>query len=559
MKREHDPDVLRHSVEGVHDYLHEKKPAGGGGGDSVRDLILSETGELLDREVIVGGPVEDSIRAKLFSTYATLAATPDVLHFAADARARNRSLGTRALAEYLESLNAEHLLLHSSRPQTSHEIADDTTEIMTNIIRLMDALPLGEERSRASEFLAQLPADRLTSLFTVSFAGKPNQYAERSAEIYVRSWPTVERRRSEAKKLLKEMARRLDQLVNQIEEPEIPKEQLVYILASIQYLQPEADVRDQKLFDNVRSLLSRRDEHRDSDVIDVACAAFAALSANQEQRSDLADLAPLREIVAGRSDDIDFRCAAARALGLIDHETIVNDLAAIATATAEPIRLRRDSIKSLSSIGRRRLARNEKPSEIIAVFASLFDTGKYQSDELLPDAVSEIAAIGELEVLDLVLSTLSRGDRDLNLQVHDAVFVMLLRYPLMAERIAEQSMEAIADLSDEAKNSLFPPQEQFLADVVQMRQSMIEADEFTTACRQLAQGLATIVYRHDNPSVRRLSHDNLSRLLSLEELPEIDPDDSETAREAQYQQWHGKWTTLKDRLYVNDDLQFEVR
>jgi hypothetical protein len=559
MKHEQDPDVLRHSIEGIHDFLRQRQTVGGGGGDSVRDLIQSEIGELLGRAEIVGGSEEDSIRAKLFSTYALLAPTPDVLEFAADAFERNRTLGKRALADYLATLDTKRWLQQPTGPGHANDVPDDSIRIVTNLVRLMDALPLGEERSRASESLARLPVDSLASLFLAAFAGKPHQYAERSAQIYVTSWEALERRRSVAEKLLDEMGRRLAQLVNPMDSSEIPSEQLVYVLASIQHLQQEAAVQDQQLLENVRTLLARRNEHRDSDVIDVACAAYAALNADETQRRDIADLAPLREIVAGRNEDIAYRCAAAKALASIDHATIVNDLAAIATATDEPVQLRRDAIKSLGSIGRHRLSRTIESAEITEVLASLFNTEAYQSDELLPEVVAEVATIGGLEQLGRILSTLSRREHNLNLHVHDAVFAMLLRNPHQAEQIAEQTMSEIVNLSDDAKTALFPSPEQFLADALKMRYSKIETAEFVAACRQLAKGLAHISSRHTAGSVRRLAHENLARLLPLKELPDIDPDGDELARQKQLQQWNDKWSNLADRLYITEDLQFEVR
>lgn len=559
LKRERQPDVLLCAVEGLHEYVQNMPVGSHGGGDSVRDLILSEIEELLGRDQIVKSPAEDGLRATLFSTYSSLVPAAEALQFAADSVERNRSLGKDVLIDYLKSFDTASLLQPGVDREQAEFAPDEAVETVTSLIRLIDILPPGEARSLAADLLARLPADQLLDLLMTSFAGKPYQHAERSAAIYVMAGSTADRRQFEARRLLDVIRDRLDRMVKEGDENVNFDDQLEYLLSSIRYVQPYTDQWDEQVFENLRLLLRRRGQFRESAIVDVTCAAYAEMYATASHigQGNPDALQPLYEILSDDEEVIEYRCAAANALAKIGDPVVIANLAAIVESSSEPSRLRSDAIMGMANIGQRN-PRSAEAREIAHTLAALFDTEKYESDDLLADVVHGIAAFGELDDFSHVLSVLNRTDHDLNLDVQDAVFSYLFRNPHNAAEITEQTLVAIVALPEEAKNALYPSPVQFLADIVRMRHFQ-SSESFQEGCCRLAEELAQLSARHDNPLVRRLASQNLAQLPFVEGMPRVDPDATLNVREEQLAHWQKRWTQIKDRLYLNVDLQFEVR
>jgi hypothetical protein len=556
IKSERQPEVLRHAIDGLYELVKPMRATAGPGGDSVQDLILSETEELLNREEIVGGEAEDPIRVTLFSTYASLAELPDVLELTVGAVERNRPLGNGVLLNYLKRVDLHNALEESSSRTQAEGAPESSIRIVTYLVRLMDALPVGDERAQVADLLGRLPAESLVDLFTASFVGKLQRYAERSARIYIDSWPTEDRRRSEARRLLTVLRSRLEMLLTQAAGNAEIHEQLEYVLASVQHLQVDASSWDAEIFNMVRTLLRDRENYRDGAVLDVACAAYAALygTAMNARQGGLEDLRPLRDILADQLEDVDVRCAAASALRTIEYAAVVDDFALVAKSTSEPARLRSEAVRGLRYIADQRRVRTVETIDIVAVLVQLFDTEQYQSSELLADVVQEVGAIGSIEQLPHVLSMLPRRNYDLNERVQEAVFAILFHNPQMAEQIAEKTLVAIDGLSEEERTDLYPPPEQFLADILRMHFDYSD-EAFLTGCRKLVEGLASLSANHETASVRRLALQNLQQFPFAGETPEIDPDGPKEMRQRQLEQWRAKWSEDSDLLRLEDSFQ----
>ena len=554
MQREYDPQVLQHTVAGVDQFVRSLPAGNDERDDEVKDLILATTGELLRRDPGEDGSSDEDLRAELFAVYSTLSPPEATLQFVTDQLSRGISTPEPALVEYFTSLRNERPF--DARPQDKGEIDANVRQTVIKLIGLIDILPAGRARNGAVQLFAELPESRLADLFIQSFVDEPYALAARSTMIYVGSLPTQEQA-PHAARLLAELSQRLQRYMTGSGQPGAPNE-LDYVLANVANLQSYAGVRDDEVLQCVHDLLERRENFQESGVIDAACATFAALYQMPSQASSLppVSLDPLRETLVDTALDFEARCAAAEAMGAIGNKACVGDLSAVALDKRSPVQLRLAAVQGLAAIGRSRLAVNADTDDIAASFIQLLETEKYETKWMLGEVIGEYATFAKLAEFPRLVKLLSHPDD--NLYAQGAVYVFLLRFPVDAQSIVEQTLVQAAQLTENAARSLLPGPERMLADLAQVRE-FYSAEKFFTACRALAPALANVAALHSDAAVRRLAEQNLNQLVLSVPLPTIDADASADMRRRQLTAWRNSWEHVSEKLMINEDCQLQVR
>ena len=541
-----------------------------------RELILSDIAELLRAEYFL----DESLRGKLFAIYARFAAPQDVVALALQIANQSGEIEWLRLGDYFDRLDAPFVFKRRNNDQSGN--SRSTPQILaSSLIRLMNELPEDCERERlaAARLFSGLPPNELVDLFVTTFSGEIATSAEQSLRIYINAVPG-DRQSEQANQLMAELGRKLMALTSsQKKENELHVDELEYVLTGVHHLLPYSNHRNEALLGKVRHLLESRSEFSAGSILAAACRTYAAMYRKwlRSESSDVVALTPLRSILVDDGMDhaegvpqgaenwqemknsiLDRRRAAAESLGETGELAFIADLAKVARSPNEGPRLRMSAIKGLAAIGNARRQQNQDVHDVAAAFREvlLLDVKQYEMEPLLSDVAIKYANVAELAGLKDILALLSLQQH--NFSAQHGILPFIFRFPEATHQIAKDTLEALAMLSDEQKEHLYPPPTRIFGELSQFNSGYTDA-EVGQALRNLAGALAKISTLDNDLPVRKLAHQNLLQILAVVTMQQsLDPSAPAAERDLHWTRWQAEWSQREPRLILNATHQLAV-